>query len=139
MPQPGAEAHCRAGGKILGSHRAQQAHQPQADHDQAHPDDVAFIPAADARVHNARHHQGHQQLQPCLQQLEERSENALLLEALHIFDDLFQRIHLLFWFPPYLSTFPSSFQLRILSHLRQFLYQCPSLAIIRFVPEADPR
>ena len=33
---------------------------------------------------------------------------------------------------------PFSFQLRILSHLRQFLYQCPSLAVICFVPEADP-
>ena len=90
MAQTGGKAHRRHGRKILGAHSHAKTDDAQRYHDQAHFDHIARIPVSDALIHNLRHHQGHEQLEGCFQQLEYRAKNALFFVALQI---LQKRLH----------------------------------------------
>ena len=84
VPQLGGNAHRGLGREELGGDGAHQAHHAQAGHHQAHAAHIAPIGAGNAHVDDSGHHQGNQQLEGGLQQLEQRPQDALLLIAAHI-------------------------------------------------------
>ena len=95
MAQSGGEAHRRNCGKILGADSHDKANDTQSHHDQAHFDDIPGIAAADAPVHDPRHHQRNQQFKGCLQQLKQRAENALFFVTFQVFQEFFHVHHLI--------------------------------------------
>ena len=71
---------CGLGGEILCSNGAYQSHHAERQQQQAHFHGIAPVSAADASVDNCSHHQRNKQFKRSLQQLEERTQNALHFE-----------------------------------------------------------
>ena len=72
IAQSDGKAHRSLCCKILGNHRAEEAHRPQKHQKAAHFENIPPVGVGDAHIHNARYHQRDTQLKGGLQELEQR-------------------------------------------------------------------